>query len=105
MAASYASGPHEPAPLSPREQKILAAIETELLCSDPDLHLRMRALAIGPARSWAARGHRVAAAVVLLLLVIAVLPPVWLAVLGLVLTLGVLPWLLLCRLERHSSTE
>ena len=103
MAASYPSGAHEPAPLSLREQKILAAIETELLCSDPDLHLRMTVLAIGRARSWAARGHRVTAALVLLLVVIAVLPPAWLAVLGLVLTLGVLPWFLLCRWEHNTS--
>jgi hypothetical protein len=103
MAASSASGPHESAPLSPREQKILAAIETELLCSDPDLHPRMRALAIGRGRAWAARGHRVTAGVVLLLVVVAVLPPAWLAILGLVLTLGVLPWFLLCRVERHTS--
>ena len=105
MAASYASGPRDPAPLSAREQRILAAIEDELWCSDPDLGLRMTAAGIRRRHSRAAGGFGVAAAVVLLLVLLAALPPAWRAVLGLVLTLGVLPWLLLYRLERHSSKE
>jgi hypothetical protein len=76
--------------------------------SDPEFGLRMAAGPV-PRRggSWTADGLCAAAAVLLLLLVVtAVLPPSWRGVLGLVLALGVhlLPWLLLRRIERNTST-
>jgi hypothetical protein len=103
MAAFYASGPDEPAPLSPEEKRILSAIEDELLSADPELGLRMTATTSGRGRTWTTDDYCAAAAAVILLLVfIAVLPPSWRAVLGLVLTLGVMPWLLLRGIERDT---
>lgn len=106
MPASYASEPDSPAPLSPREKRILAAIEDELWDSDPEFGLRMAAGAPRPGPSWTVGGYGTASAVVLLLLVFAAaLSPAWRAILGLVLTLGVLPCLVLWRWGRNTSKE
>jgi Protein of unknown function (DUF3040) len=102
MAATSASGADEPVPLSPRERRMLAAIEDELVSSDPEFGLRMTATTLGRARVWTADSCcAAAAAVVLVLVVIAILPPSWRAVLALVFTLGVMPFLLVWAIERH----
>jgi Flp pilus assembly protein TadB len=104
MPASSASGPNEPAPLSPRERRVLAAIEDELRSAGTELDLPTTAATSGSVRVWTADNYWAAAAAALLvLLVIAVLPPSWRAVLGLALTFGVIPWLLLRTVARESS--
>jgi Protein of unknown function (DUF3040) len=103
MAATAASGPDEPVPLSPQERRMLAATEDELVSSDPEFGLRMTATARGRARAWTADSFCAAAAAgVLILVVVAILPPSWRAVLGLVFTLGVMPLLLVWAIERHG---
>lgn len=105
MPASYASGPDDTPPLSPREKRILAEIEDDLRNSDPEFTMRVAATATRLGRPRAADGYGTAAASILLLLVLsAVLPPSGRAVLWLVLTLGVLPWLLLRR-PKHDNSE
>ena len=108
MAASYAPGPDDPIALSAREKRILHAIEDQVWSSDPAFGLRMAAGPV-PRRggSWAADGLYPTAAVLLLLVVTAVLPPSWRGVLGLVLALAVmvLPRLLLRRIERNTSNR
>ena len=106
MSASYAApGPDDPIALSAREKRILADIEDQLWSCDPEFGQRMTAgPRAGRGGSWTAHGYRAAVAAVLLLLVVtAVLPPYWRAILGLVLTLGVLPCLLLWACERSTS--
>ncbi len=105
MPASYASGPDDTPPLSPREKRILAKIEDDLRNSDPEFTMRMTATATRLGRPSAADGYGNAAASILLFLVLsAVLPPSGRAVLWLVLTLVVLPWLLLRR-PKHDNSE
>jgi Protein of unknown function (DUF3040) len=98
------SNPDDAMPLSPQEKQILASIEDEQWRRDPEFAVRMATPAAGPGQARTVGRHGTAVAAILLLLVLAtVLPPTWRAVLGLVLTLGVLPWLLLRRLERGTS--
>jgi Flp pilus assembly protein TadB len=98
------SNPDDATPLSPREKHILASIEDAQWRRDPEFALRMATPAAGPGQARTVDRHGTAVTAILLLLVLAtVLPPTWRAVLGLVLTLGVLPWLLLRRLERGTS--
>jgi hypothetical protein len=104
MAAAHAPDPDDSVTLSPREKRLLASIEDELWSSDPEFGLHMTTGgATGREWSWTADSYGAAAAGVLLFLVVAaVLPPSWRAVLGLVLTLGVLPWLLLRAIGRNT---
>jgi hypothetical protein len=102
MPIHYGFGPDDAMPLSPREKQILTAIEDEEWRCDPEFAVHMATS--GARRGRSAGGPGTAVAAVLLLFVVAtVLPPTGRAVLGLVLTLGVLPWLLLWRLERDTS--
>jgi hypothetical protein len=103
MSATSASGPDKPVPLSPRERQMLAAIEDELVSSDPEFLLRMTANPPGRTRGWTADSYYAAAAVVALILsLIVILPPSWRAALLVVLTLVVMPWLLLRAIERNA---
>jgi DUF3040 family protein len=95
MAPSSAPGPDDRTPLTPRERQALASIEDSLWDTDPEYAWRMSATATEPHRPVTGSLSGTAAAALLLLSVGALLPPSVRAVLGLVLTLVVLPWLIL----------
>ncbi len=99
MAASNTSGPDESRGLSPREQKVLAAIEYDLFVADPALARHLECA------DWPRAGIRLRAAVrhvallitALLVLIIAAtaVPADWWTALGLLTTLLLVPWILL----------
>ena len=99
MAAPQAPDPDEPGGLSAREQKILAAIEADMLTPDPALARGLTGAnrpRPGP-RGWAAARHGVLLILALTALIVAaaVMPSDWWHVLGLLTTLLLVPWILL----------
>jgi hypothetical protein len=84
--------------LSQHEKQVLALIEHDLATSDPAFARRMQVGvgASGRVQPRPVAGHGVvAASVLVVLLVVALMPQSWQSVLGLALTLGLLPALLL----------
>ncbi len=104
MSTSSNSGPEDRDALSPWERQVLAGIEHDLAASDPGLAemLNGRA-AVRSQRWWPLSGPSTGLLVValtVLALVGALLPASAWAVLGVVTTLVVIPWLLLAATER-----
>jgi hypothetical protein len=107
MSTSSNPGPEDHDAMSPWERQVLADIERELATSDPHL-----------ARTFSGRGRRRATArwwpvslpatglllagLLVLVLVGALLPASWWAVLGVVTALVVVPWLLLAATEKNG---
>ncbi len=82
--------------LSQHEKQVLALIEHDLSASDPAFARRMQVGVGAPGRVQPVAGHGVvAASILVVLLVVALMPQSWQSVLGLALTLGLLPALLL----------
>jgi Protein of unknown function (DUF3040) len=104
MNTSSNSGPDDRDALSPRERQVLAGIEHDLAASDPWLADRLnRRAAVRSQRWWPLSGPSTCLLVValtVLVLVGALLPASAWAVLGVVTTLVVIPWLLLAATER-----
>jgi hypothetical protein len=105
MSTSSNSGPEDRGALSPREREVLAGIEHDLAASDPGLAelLNRRAAVRAQRWRWPLSGPSTGLLVValtLLALVGTLLPASAWAVLGVVTTLVVIPWLLLAATER-----
>ena len=104
MSRSSNSGPDDRDALSPWERQVLAGIEHDLAASDPGLADRLnRRAAVRAQRWWPLSGPSTCLLVValtVLVLVGALLPASAWAVLGVVTTLVVIPWLLLAATER-----
>ena len=104
MNASSNSGPDDRDALSPWERQVLAGIEHDLAASDPGLADRLnRRAAVRAQRWWPLSGPSTCLLVValtVLVLVGALLPASAWAVLGVVTTLVVIPWLLLAATEK-----
>jgi hypothetical protein len=105
MAASSAPGPGDDA-LSAREKEILAGIESDLAIADPRFAQRLaRPLHGRPPVRWWPLSLRCSLLLIVVLVVLAaatVLVPSW-ALLGLITTLVVVPWILLCAVERNRT--
>jgi hypothetical protein len=106
MLTSSKPGPDDRDALSPWEQQVLAGIEDDLGATDPRLAYEMSHRESGPALRWWPLSARstglLFVALTVLVLVGALLPASWWAVLGLVTTL-VVPWLLLAAIEKNQS--
>jgi Flp pilus assembly protein TadB len=104
MAASNTFGPDEPGELSAREKKILDRIEDDMLTADPTLAHQMTPAAWprpgGRWRAAARHGALLIAALIILIIAAAALPPTWWAVLGLLTTVLLVPWILLFPADR-----
>jgi hypothetical protein len=104
MSTSSSSGPDDRGSLSPRERRVLAGIEHDLAASDPGLaDLLNRGAALRAERWWPLSGPSTGLLVValtVLALVGTLLPASAWAVLGVVTTLVVIPWLLLAATEK-----
>jgi hypothetical protein len=104
MPSPHPPTPDEPSELSVREQKILAAIEDDLLAADPTLarHLECADWPRVGTRSRAAsrRGVLLIDALIVLIAAAAVIPPDWRHVLGLLTTVLLVPWILLLHTGR-----
>lgn len=104
MSTSSSSGPDDRGSLSPWERRVLADIEHDLATSDPGLaDLLNRRAALRAQRRWPLSGPSTGLLVValtVLVLVGALLPASAWAVLGVVTTLVVIPWLLLAAIEK-----
>jgi hypothetical protein len=107
MATSPIPGPDDSSPLSARERQVLEGIEVDLAASDPHLAREMaRRAGHGPVGWWpmSARCTVLLVLAQLVLVVASVLVPAsWWAVLVLVTTLVVVPWFLLCALEKRRE--
>ena len=99
MAAPHPAAPDEPGGLSAREQKILAAIEYDLLVADPTLarHLECAHWPRAETRLRTAARHGMLLIIALIILIVAasVMPSSWWHILGLLTTLLLVPWILL----------
>jgi hypothetical protein len=107
MSTSSNPDPHEHDALSPWERQVLAGIESDLSTSDPGLADEMSGRVLVRAQRWwplsiPSTGLLIVALTVLVL-VGALLPASAWAVLGVVTTLVVVPWLLLAATERNHS--
>jgi hypothetical protein len=104
MSTSSNSGPEDRDGLSPRERRLLADIEHDLAASDPGLADTLnRRAAVRSQRWWPLSGPSTCLLIValtVLVLVGALLPASAWAVLGVVTTLVVIPWLLLAATEK-----
>jgi hypothetical protein len=107
MSTSSNPGPHEHDALSPWERQALAGIEHDLSLSDPGFADEMSGRAQTRAQRWwplsAPVMSLLVVALTVLALVGALLPASAWAVLGVVTTLVVVPWLLLAATERNHS--
>ena len=107
MTASSTPGHDDHDALSERERRVLAGIERDLAASDPRLVVeftRRRRYRPAP-RWWPLSGPSTGLLLVgllVLVLVGALLPASWWAVLGLVTTLVVVPWLLLAVTDKNG---
>lgn len=103
MTTSHNPGPNDHDALSPWERQVLAGIEHDLAASDPRLADEM-SHPRGRLRWWPLSGATTVLLVVgmvVLVLVGALLPASAWAVLGVVTTLVVAPWLLLAATEKR----
>lgn len=103
MTAPSTPGPdNEPTALSARERAILAGIETDLTEADPALAQNLASYA--PTGMWGWPSIRKVGWLVPVLVVIivsaALLPPSWWALLAVIIVVLVVPWMLLCAIER-----
>jgi hypothetical protein len=107
MTASHTPGPDGHDALSSWERQVLAGIEDDLAASDPGLADEISRAAMRAQRWWPLSGRSTGLLVVgmsILVLVGVLLPASAWAVLGVVTTLVVVPWLLLAATEkRHPS--
>jgi hypothetical protein len=107
MPSPHPPTPDEPSELSGREQKILAAIEDDLLATDPTLarHLECADWPRAGTRSRAAarQGALLIDALIILIAAAAVMPPEWRHVFGLLTTLLLVPWILLLHTGRPKQ--
>lgn len=107
MTTSSNHGPNDRDPLSPWERQVLAGIENDLTLSDPRLADEMSRRPSRRARRWwPLSGPSTGLLVVALIVLVpvgALLPASAWAVLGVVTTMVVVPWLLLAATERNSS--
>ena len=105
MTRSSNPGPDDHGALSPWERRVLADIEDDLVASAPGLADEMGRKAAGRAQRWWPLSVRSTCllfiALTVLVLVGALLPTSWWAVLGVVTTVVVLPWLLLAATEKN----
>jgi hypothetical protein len=101
--------PPDPDPdgLSPWERQVLARIEDDLATTDPRLADEMNHRTAASVLRWWPLSARSTFLLVVALSVLAVagalVPAAWWAVLGLVTTLVVVPWLLLAAIEKKPS--
>ena len=106
MTTSSSPGPDDHDALAPWERQVLADIEDDLSASDPRLADEMSWYAAGRAQHWWPLSVRSTCllfiALTVLVLVGALLPTSWWAVVGVVTTLVVLPWLLLAATEKNQ---
>jgi len=105
MTAPSAPGPHEAPRLSSRQQRILAGIEGDLTATDPALAHTMT----WPAgiRGWwpisLAQSGSLVIGLLVLMIAAVLLPASWWALLAALTVLLVIPWMLLCTVERHNK--
>ena len=109
MAAPHPPASDEPGGLSAREQKILAAIEYDLLVADPTFarHLECAHWPRAGTRLRTAARHGVLLIIALIILIVAaaVMPPSWWHVLGLLTALLLVPWILLFPSDHPTRTD
>jgi hypothetical protein len=107
MTMSSHPGPDDHDALSPWEHRVLAAIEHEMAASDPRLVQELGSWRHrGTPRWWPLSGRATGLLILgllVLVLVGALLPASRWAVLGVVTTLVVVPWLLLALAEKNHS--
>lgn len=101
------SDPDDHDALSPWERQVLARIEGDLASSDPRLEDEMSCRAAGRGLRWWPLSARATGLLFVVLTVLVVagafVPASGWAVLGLITTLIVVPWLLLAATERNQS--
>jgi Protein of unknown function (DUF3040) len=106
MTASSNPDPDDQDALSPWERHVLAGIEHDLAASDPRLVQELSNRGQGSAPRWwplsAPTTVLLFVGLLVLVLVSALLPASWWAVLGIVTTLVVVPWLLLAATENNG---
>jgi DUF3040 family protein len=106
MTTSSNPGPDDHDALSPRERQVLDGIEHDLTASDPHLARELRNRGRGSMSRWWPLSAPSTGVLVLCLLVLVLvgtlLPASAWAVLGIVTTLVVLPWLLLATTEKNG---
>ncbi|TWF76989.1 DUF3040 family protein [Pseudonocardia hierapolitana] len=108
MTASSTPGHDDPDALSEWERRTLAGIERDLAASDPRLDQRLSRpwrYRSAPPRWWPLSVPTTGLLLVGLLVLVVVgslLPASWWAVVGLVTTLVVVPWLLLAVTEKNG---
>ncbi|MDN5859790.1 MAG: DUF3040 domain-containing protein [Pseudonocardia sp.] len=98
------SGPDEPSSLSPREREILAGIENDLTATDPALARRLvRRLAASKDSTvpFSKAGTVIVGLLAFVVAIVLVPPGMWLLLVVLT-ALGVVPWLLLRKIERQD---
>jgi hypothetical protein len=105
LTAPHAPTPDDSTELSPHEQRLLVAIEDDLRAADPSFVQPFDTATGLQAQPRAIHDHRgLLIAVLLIILAVLLMPQSWHAVLGLLITFGLLPWLLLrtARLDPSS---
>ncbi|WP_219419947.1 DUF3040 domain-containing protein [Pseudonocardia nigra] len=101
------SGPGDLDALSSWERQVLAGIEADLAAGDPCLAQEMSSCVRRSTAEWWPLSARCTVllfvVLVVLVLVGALVPASWRAVLGLITTIVVVPWILLCAIEHARS--